>query len=696
MSKTQPNLRRRARYRTGVALGVAGAVAAGAAALALPGTGAAPSTVNFVQEALSVGLDRSREPAVAASRPRSTSAYEQAYGTFLVDLNGDSRLDVYSVNHGQVDHLSGLWLNLGDAGGATAFGQNLYTVALRPDDGYLSSTGWGLGLGPSASVEASCTTGSTACAARMPDLDGDGRVDLYFGGWYGYGLYCRNAGVSSQDSWTGPIMRCRAAPYAERFGDVNGDGRLDIETYDPDVPYDNYAFNLRTLPRVWALNDGTDDPAAWKVEKDAFAFVGEAAPGALLDFNRDGYPDQIDGLPAAANAKGTWGLASAGTRLRLGQPNRTYIEVTSGLEGARDPIAAIEDVNEDGCLDVGVDPSRYRDNQSWYLQDKGADGACTAHFHFVGRAGAELPYYPGFFRYPVDFDNSGLISRAVIVMDGNGNNDGYAGGVHLFRRNTDGSYTALRNYGFSMKKASVNMLSLGDWNGDGLLDFAGVADRTLSDTDKGIALWTNRTLTSNAWLKVRLPGLSGFFRGRAKIEVFEAGRLGEAAALVTPPQTTSTGWHTPSQSYHFGVGARSIVDLRVTFPDGVVVTRAAVAVNGTVDVRSTEGVAPPPVTADSGADASRPTSGGVDAGPPGPALAVSLASVTVTPTINNGASVASVEWSVDDVVKQTVAQAPYGFVLDLAPLATGRHRIRSRVTDTAGRVATSSELVLER
>ena len=92
----------------------------------LIGSSADPSpVVAFVQNALAVGLDRANEPPSAAACP--PAGITLSYGTFLVDLDGDGRLDVYDVNHGQQCHRSGLWLN----GGTGSFGSNLFTVAVQ-------------------------------------------------------------------------------------------------------------------------------------------------------------------------------------------------------------------------------------------------------------------------------------------------------------------------------------------------------------------------------------------------------------------------------------------------------------------------------------------------------------------------------------------------------------------------------------
>jgi len=60
----------------------------------------------------------------------------------------------------------------------------------------------------------------------------------------------------------------------------------------------------------------------------------------------------------------------------------------------------------------------------------------------------------------------------------------------------------------------------------------------------GHGLWTSGLVTTNGWIKVSLPTVTGFFTGTATIEVF---------------------------------GTWPSVDVRVTFPDGHQIVRAGVA-----------------------------------------------------------------------------------------------------------------------
>jgi len=90
-------------------------------------------------------------------------------------------------------------------------------------------------------------------------------------------------------------------------------------------------------------------------------------------------------------------------------------------------------------------------------------------------------------------------------------------------------------------------------------------------------LWTSALTTTNGWIKVSLPTVTGFFTGSAVIEVFEPGSVGDPTRQVAAPKTLYTGRAWASQVYHFGIGTWPSGDVRVTFPDGHQIVRAGVA-----------------------------------------------------------------------------------------------------------------------
>ncbi|HEU4729649.1 MAG TPA: CRTAC1 family protein [Kofleriaceae bacterium] len=528
-------------------------------------------TIAFTQVGRSAGIDRSNEPPSAGT---FTAADTLAYGAWLADLDGDGRLDYYAVNHAQLPHLSGLFINSG-----SRFGKNLFTVSLQPSPVN----------GPAMDLSNEMK--------YVGDLTGDGRVDLYFTGWSGVGVMCVNQGVVSGADWSGPGYMCYGTTDALDVADVNGDGRPDVLGLKDLSSFDTYAtYYSHTAEYVWRLNNGDPDINHWEaiptsrfLELHAAHAFSPSPP--FVDLNGDGIPDKIVGIPRPVGSRGPYDTLTAGKQVYLGRSDGTYALLPSAgdLDQSTEPIRMIEDVNGDGCLDVGTDETAYRDNQNWYIQNQQGT-TCKATFTLTPRT--QLPYYPGTKRYDVDIDNSGLLSKVVLIHAGYGNNDGQPVGVTIYRKLADGTYQAIgpdqsgiQITGGETSEFYADNLSPGDWNDDGRIDFAGTGTASISNTDSGHALWTSGLVTTNGWIKVTLPTVTGAFTGSALIEVFTPGSVGDPAHLVAEPKRLYTGEAWGSQVYHIGVGTSSSVDVRVTFPDGHQVVQAGVGKNQRVVIQ---------------------------------------------------------------------------------------------------------------
>ena len=150
--------------------------------------------------------------------------------------------------------------------------------------------------------------------------------------------------------------------------------------------------------------------------------------------------------------------------------------------------------------------------------------------------------------------------------------------------------------------------------------------------------------------------------------MFDAGSAGDPSHLVTPPRVLATGRAWASQVYHFGIGTRSAVDVRVTFPDGRQVVRTAVAPASRIAIQPTSN-APPVAVA-----AAQPT-----------AVAIGQA-VTFDGSASSDpdGSIAAYRWDFGDGAHATTAAASHAYA------AAGAYVATLTVTDNAGSTATSS------
>ena len=142
-----------------------------------------------------------------------------------------------------------------------------------------------------------------------------------------------------------------------------------------------------------------------------------------------------------------------------------------------------------------------------------------------------------------------------------------------------------------------------DWN-DGKIDLAGASPPYRGHRQR-IALWTSNLATTNSWLEIRPPAVTGFFTGSATIEIFDAGFTGDTSHYVTPPRVVRTGQAWASKLYHFGVR----VSARPSICASPVPTEAACFEIGGGDQ-------PDNVVAAGTADAGAGTTAAVDAGAP--------------------------------------------------------------------------------
>jgi hypothetical protein len=120
-----------------------------------------------------------------------------------------------------------------------------------------------------------------------------------------------------------------------------------------------------------------------------------------------------------------------------------------------------------------------------------------------------------------------------------------------------------------------------DYDKDGRLDI--FFDYFFNNVD-GQLLLRNET-SSGHWLSVSLGRALGGGIG-AKVSVYQAGGLGDPKALIGQREIAATDGYTAGvpDDAHFGLGANTAVDVRVTLPPD----SRNLATNGVVDLKNVQ------------------------------------------------------------------------------------------------------------
>ncbi len=434
----------------------------------------------------------------------------------------------------------------------------------------------------------------------LVDLDGDGYLDLVLGAHGQEGLIALNNGKGRFTAAEAPGLGLTEIHLA---CDVSENHRLDLQLTHLDGE------------GRWFLNESK--PAALRFKALAPS-PGQARENALIDLDRDGLVDWIhekgaglqvefgDGhgafsrpqfvpglketsaLPVDLNGDGAIDLVlkqcgynsehAGKCRLLLNDGKMNFAAGTeaAGLVEDGFVIQGVGDVNQDGALDlIGL---AHGQTVEIYLND-GAGHFTRLPDAVSGMQQAHKPTYANWgLAVVTDFDNDGV---ADILM--NGRNFLYVlhgtGGGHFAYVN--------REWGIEdLSWAAVDEgLCFGDIDGDGDLDIVGSKG---SEKLKSVAVYRN-DLPAQHWVNVRAVGAPGNrCASGAKIRVLEPGTgklLWFEQVVIAGRQSVHTYYATPATERHFGLGARTKVDVAVEFyPSRKTVKREAVAANGTVEI----------------------------------------------------------------------------------------------------------------
>ena len=295
--------------------------------------------------------------------------------------------------------------------------------------------------------------GANSCGGGLcfGDVNGDGHLDLVVAD------HCKGIYVYFGDdagNWQKVVeelhpeeLSQRRPDRAERFvgadcvslGDVNGDGNLDIVAGSSD----SAGIGLY-------LGDGSG--VNWTWHECELPFYGDwTVRVKLVDLNDDGNLDIVASCGSGprvwlGDGHASWKAASGGL------PTPTYGGMYGGI--------AVGDINEDGRLDIAV--ANIIDGPEVYLQQPGVVWQKTADV-FVEMTGGAFGLDMG----DVDQDGhldmllSGRFQRQV----------GYVYGIFLLLGNGRGTWTYVHDSGLPETALSYTWgVRLGDIDGDGVLD----------------------------------------------------------------------------------------------------------------------------------------------------------------------------------------------------------------------------------
>lgn len=277
-------------------------------------------------------------------------------------------------------------------------------------------------------------------STSLGDLNGDGKLDLAVGTLYGVDVL-----LGKGDGTFAPAVGYGVATGGNSvaIGDLNGDGKLDLVMAGNGISVllgnGDGTFGA---PVAYDPSHGTSSDASGEIDDGSPAVSAYFA--VIGDMNGDGKPDIV----AADGTNGTLSVL-------LGNGDGSFQAPLVSLVGASAWAVALGDFNADGKLDAAV-----------------ADMSAGAVDIVLGEGN-------GSFQPPTVYSTGGdAVSVAVGDVNGDGKLDfavtwtqGGDEGYETFSGNGDGTFV---ESGFQNLAAVPVWIALGDMNGNGSLDFVTV------------------------------------------------------------------------------------------------------------------------------------------------------------------------------------------------------------------------------
>ncbi len=421
-----------------------------------------------------------------------------------------------------------------------------------------------------ATTSAMALPGRFTTAPLLADWDGDGALDLLFGGVYDGDVptpvtLLRGTGDGGFTDVTAASGVDVSAPtHGAAFGDIDGDGDLDLYLAHWLPPFWEPSARLWKNVGAGRFVDVTLE-AGVNVVRSPVGVDTSFAP-TFADVNRDGHPD----LLVAADYGGSFVLLNDGDGTFRSSPS-------APLSDENGMGSAVGDFDEDGDLDWFVtsiwDPNGVVEgNGNWGVsgnrlyQNRG-DGT----FDDVTDAAGVRAGFWGWAACAADLDLDGHLDLFHVngFLSPAGHADEFTHDPsRLFVSNGDGSFTE--------RSASVGLADHEQGRGVACFDYDhdGDVDVFVANNGGPLRLWRNDTSgLGRHWLSVRL-------RGNAPNTEAVGAWIEVTIGAVTQVRELRAGNNYASQDpaeAHFGLGTTATVDrVRIRWPSGAVTTAEGV------------------------------------------------------------------------------------------------------------------------
>lgn len=443
--------------------------------------------------------------------------------------------------------------------------------------------------------------GSTGGFTLSGDLNGDGKADLWTARQENVlkPIYLNvNGTLTPQSTANGNTFDGTGDHYIRDIGDLDNSGVMSV-TFEHWPTQPNIQSPLNASLTRWKWNGSSltktdesvptptgvpqaviDDLYARIVSPSLSSPVVTAHTIAWyhpMDLNNDGVDDLViftncvyqaiynvcyflvnNGNGTYTDKTADWGLSRMGTFLPLSYYHQMntprWITTNNKLQKSIDGAGTL-------CLFVaGTGGGYYKWNGSGYTRQSG--DALDTRLRTTDNTDNYLAQL-----YAADLTNSGrydMIYRQPRTSK-----------MYVYTNNGSGTFT------FHSEASNPNYVAdpygacVQDFDNDGLLEIAVVQP----GATKTLRMWKNTTTNPGRYLKVKLrrSTTSNKFGVGSVIQVFAPG----SGTVLYECNADPTG-----VPVHFGVGARTSVDVKVTWPDGTTTTQSSVATNATVTFTS--------------------------------------------------------------------------------------------------------------